>query len=824
METVQENSVNLIKTANSGSILPSSSVAQSPNTTNSNLSDNKTPNKQGRPLKSQSFTSEATLNNRNMLEYLKRKREDTALDPEHTEDTETASQATKKQNMLQLSSTKAQDTPVCLENKSTDEILRILVSQIGAVREEAKTNKTSLENRIQQSQSENKKSIQALRKDYQELKSTWSDKWTKMQERQAKLEAEIAELKAAKTNTEHTRLEKENNSCIEEINSKIKCLEDMTEIYEKSWRKLNIIVKNHNWPNSNLLNQAQEFFNRNFNLNNPVSEIKPLDRNFKILRIKLADENTKAIILKNKALNLKESKISIMQDLTKRELQTFKKLQQVAREQKELAWNVRGIQNLWEADNLVGTDIICACETWATHANELPPNWNKYSALWSPAIKEKSTGHASGGIIILAKKPIKIKEIFSSDSWIFAHITAGSSRFILASVYIRPSRDMKTSMDLLQDSINDIDQLYGNLPMLLVGDFNARLGALSPIQEELVTNTNIYATREASDEEINTRGRTLDNAMTESSLIVINGRSFSDRPSKHTCLHINKSTIDFVWANVSALSIIYDLEILQIENPSDHFPLLLQLYYDEPPLTQATIENKNREMFQWTSTGEDEYRARMTWSDKVALINNDNLDEINNILITENKIAAEAAGMKKQLKGLHRLKRSQLWYDDECKQGKQELAKLFKSYKKAGFQGQAKELYVQAKKKQKALVKRKKQQVREQQLNNLANTNKPSDFWKTVSRFKSHPGTGKNPISIQAWENFYENNIPNREEDTTTYYGVLDPNLDCEFTLSELNRVLNKSKSNKATGPDGVKNEHLKNLPENWKLTNHAGI
>ncbi|CAD6227331.1 GSCOCG00011986001-RA-CDS [Cotesia congregata] len=377
---------------------------------------------------------------------------------------------------------------------------------------------------------------------------------------------------------------------------------------------------------------------------------------------------------------------------------------------------------------------------------------------------------------------------------------------------------MKTSMDLLQDSINDIDQLYGNLPMLLVGDFNARLGALSPIQEELVTNTNIYATREASDEEINTRGRTLDNAMTESSLIVINGRSFSDRPSKHTCLHINKSTIDFVWANVSALSIIYDLEILQIENPSDHFPLLLQLYYDEPPLTQATIENKNREMFQWTSTGEDEYRARMTWSDKVALINNDNLDEINNILITENKIAAEAAGMKKQLKGLHRLKRSQLWYDDECKQGKQELAKLFKSYKKAGFQGQAKELYVQAKKKQKALVKRKKQQVREQQLNNLANTNKPSDFWKTVSRFKSHPGTGKNPISIQAWENFYENNIPNREEDTTTYYGVLDPNLDCEFTLSELNRVLNKSKSNKATGPDGVKNEHLKNLPENWKL------
>ncbi|XP_044579676.1 early endosome antigen 1-like [Cotesia glomerata] len=341
METVQESSVNLIKIANSGSILPSHSVAQSLNTTNSNLSDNKTPNKQGRPPKSLLFTSEATLNNRNMLEYLKRKREDTALDLEPTEDTETASQAAKQQNMLQPSPTKAQDTPVCLENKSTDEILRILVGQIGAMREEAKTNTTSLENRIQQSQSENQKSIQALRKDYPELKSTWSDKWTKMQERQAKLEAEIAELKAAKTNTEYTRLEKENNSCIDEINSKIKCLEDMTEIYEKSWRKLNIIVKNHNWSNSNLLKQAQEFFNRNFNLNNPVSKIKPLDRNFKILRIKLADENTKAIILKNKALNLKESKISIMQDLTKRELQTFKKLQQVARKQKELGKKIK---------------------------------------------------------------------------------------------------------------------------------------------------------------------------------------------------------------------------------------------------------------------------------------------------------------------------------------------------------------------------------------------------------------------------------------------------------------------------------------------------
>lgn len=198
---------------------------------------------------------------------------------------------------------------------------------------------------------------------------------------------------------------------------------------------------------------------------------------------------------------------------------------------------------------------------------------------------------------------------------------------------------MKVSMDLLQNALNEIEQLYSDFPLLLASDFTARLGTLSLIQEKLVTNTNLYATREVSDMVINTRGRKLENAMSESSIILING-SKSDRLSKYTCFHVSRNIINFAWASLSVLSLIYDLEIVQIENALDHFPLHLQLLHVDLPdatSTYASIQTRSKETVRWARKGEEKFRNHMRWSDKVLIINNKSLDEKNENLIAKIK-------------------------------------------------------------------------------------------------------------------------------------------------------------------------------------------
>lgn len=121
------------------------------------------------------------------------------------------------------------------------------------------------------------------------------------------------------------------------------------------------------------------------------------------------------------------------------------------------------------------------------------------------AIKEKSTGRASRGLAIILKKNYQAILIESSDSWIFLHSKSQHFEAVIACVYFRPVRDINILLELFQYSLEEIACSHEHLPLLLLGDFNARLGHLNTLSEEITDGTSLNLERKSMNTVINYR-------------------------------------------------------------------------------------------------------------------------------------------------------------------------------------------------------------------------------------------------------------------------------------------------------------------------------
>ncbi|CAG5073425.1 Similar to X-element\ORF2: Probable RNA-directed DNA polymerase from transposon X-element (Drosophila melanogaster) [Cotesia congregata] len=461
-----------------------------------------------------------------------------------------------------------------------------------------------------------------------------------------------------------------------------------------------------------------------------------------------------------------------------------------------MSWNVRGLQNFFNHQQHMNIDIYCICETWASSEITLLGDWDKFTIVTSPAVKEKCMGHACGGIAIIARRGLEIKVINSSDSWLFVSVSAGLSFFVLACVYIRPSRNMAASLDILQQTLDEINETTVYPPIILTGDFNAHVGNLDDISEDLIIGTNLTEFRTSIDTKVDTRGHKLYSFLQNNSMHFTNGRTISDSPGKIT--HIGKgcSTIDYVITNVQAFEQIVNLEVLQYENDSDHFPLLLQTYLSNTfkrDISSDNYDEPGRVIYTWQQDKKEDFKLHMRNSHRICVdFSAMSTTDLSHNLQEVMKSTANLIGLTREIKSKRYKKKTQPWYDTDCKIVKNNLKLLFKQFKNNNFQSNAKKQSLDAKKSYKAL--------------------------RAVRRFKNKSTPNNNPIDINIWENFYAEHTVPKDQDQYTFFGTFDPSLDMKFTMEELNVAIKCSKPNKSPGPDCIKNEYYKSLSQNWKL------
>lgn len=488
-------------------------------------------------------------------------------------------------------------------------------------------------------------------------------------------------------------------------------------------------------------------------------------------------------------------------------------------------WNVHGFKNISNDFLAGGAPIKLLYETWMTHCpNNLGGPWSSYQQFWIPAIKEKSLGRASGGMVLLIKKEIEDIEILDSCNWwIFVKITLKRHVFVVGGVYFSPALDIKIALELLQTTMCEIYDKYKDCMIITGGDFNARIGLDDEVPEDIFEASNLHKRRKSLDQVRNGRGIKLQEFMEENSMIVINGRTKSDRPANFTfSAEIGNSTVDLVWVNIEGIKYVRDLFVHAEASLSDHFPVSIQTNFQTNSVRiEKTRNGPPIKRVKYDRTGANDFGEIVRWSDRLGIdfqgtSPNSQFTNFCEALME----AADRAGMLKTVSPSSQVKshKNKPWFDAQCLESKKRLQSALRICKARHFNEDDKANYMRTKKEHKALLENRKNEYENNLRDRLAGTHDPSTFWEVVRAIRGRVISAE-VITVEEWSQFYSTVFHPREEMGTNfhYFGVLDPTTDREITLQEVERALRKCKNGKAPGCDLIPNELLKALPNNWK-------
>lgn len=155
---------------------------------------------------------------------------------------------------------------------------------------------------------------------------------------------------------------------------------------------------------------------------------------------------------------------------------------------------MKGFVNLHDLFNFSNYDIVCLTETHLVY-DILSTKYTDYTIINSNAIKEKRFGRASGGLLIFVKKEFNVSVLHKCQHWIFVSISLSNFTFILGLVYFNYSLNLEILLDLLDETIREIQHKHLSYPMFIGGDFNCRVAELNQGDENIFCGTSLYHKR-----------------------------------------------------------------------------------------------------------------------------------------------------------------------------------------------------------------------------------------------------------------------------------------------------------------------------------------
>ena len=414
-------------------------------------------------------------------------------------------------------------------------------------------------------------------------------------------------------------------------------------------------------------------------------------------------------------------------------------------------WNLHGFKNLTnltddEIQQVKNCAALCLSETWLINKiKSLPKFLDGYTYFDYPAKKNKILGRASGGICILvnpelAKSPT-IKEI--NECFIAIECIIVNIKTLVISVYLKQAI-FEESLDNLVSYLKQLD--LSTNPIIIGGNFNARIGENNQLDDSLVKDTNFNPIRKASDQVINKYGQMVLEELEKLGLVVLNGRSHSDQGGNMTYFSsIGCSTIDLAWTNSLGLNFLEDFSISCI-GMSDHLPISVKIAYESLNY-HSTVTATNETFFirklDWNPGQKDMYEESMdnippptsgkNVNDERHMINTMNQSLIDTIITT-----AEALDMYKVIqctKG-RTDKVNKPWYDKDCKAASKYLKRLHHKCSRSK-NPELRDTFTETKKEYKKLYKSKKMEYLSEQQLRLSNSKRnPKEFWRTVKRLQ----------------------------------------------------------------------------------------
>lgn len=470
-------------------------------------------------------------------------------------------------------------------------------------------------------------------------------------------------------------------------------------------------------------------------------------------------------------------------------------------------------------------DIICISETFHTDSSKLPIP-SKLSVVDSLATKKAARGRASGGLAIIYNSAVykSVDTLFINEHYIFVKLIIQKSILIIGNTYINRETNIEKVLTEIEEILNIINEEYSEAQIIIGGDFNARIAEEGKVNaEQLCTTSNISMNRNSCDKVIDKRGQMLLDFCNKNEMYVANGRVKGDLKGNFTYVGSQGcSVIDIVLCNYVALCNAIDFEILdEIVNSGHKIVSFKCELYVKANFNGMNGTDKNESLnlrVKWKENLIDRYLEGMKWSPNVGFVELDINGLASNFTNTIIEVAEKIDMVpKKKFKFIETKKP---WYDDECYQFKKVVKRCARAAKKNNFTDNERIKLIKIKYEYFQFLRNKREIFNIIVVNIICQSKDSEEFWRNLNLFRFNRKSDSNEIDLSTWYDYLAQISPPKIRDAFLPINASDcvKELDGEIILSEITWAIKKCKKRKAPGLDGITNEFIKNLPDNWLM------
>lgn len=439
--------------------------------------------------------------------------------------------------------------------------------------------------------------------------------------------------------------------------------------------------------------------------------------------------------------------------------------------------------------------------------------------FFSYAEKVRQFGRAMGGIICC----INLKSTYLNRINI-----VWQNNIRVVQVSCKMSRDIFSFLPVYlncnkwEDNFDNLHSFLVNncvKNLCVIGDFNGRVSDEQNLGDifgesrlNLESDLGLTSERHSKDTIQNARGQRLLRLFDDFGLVILNGRTKSDKFGEFTFIGaVGSSVIDLAAISIDGLNYICDFEVIS-QAGSDHLPISvgvrLGLGSDRRAgdktdmqrlLPRLNWKNQDKEAY---CANLNSYISRLTFSNDIQ----SNVDKITDDI-------KKAAGSPSDSVGRKQFQGKEPWFDYDCMNARRKVFRLLKLYRKTSS-STVKISYLKQQRDYKQLCISKKAGFIDKLLNDLANVKNSKDFWRAVNFFKGNKRKSIGNISVSQWVQYFDRLLNPPLEAAAISYAqplIIDDYLDAPFRQREVDEVLLNLKDGKAPGFDRIPYEFYKN-------------
>lgn len=447
-------------------------------------------------------------------------------------------------------------------------------------------------------------------------------------------------------------------------------------------------------------------------------------------------------------------------------------------------------------------DVIFLCETWSTDSTA--PALDGYTVHCVPACRPSSgRGRPAGGTAIYSRLSLRAERIHCDEQLSIIR-TGTHPPFYIAGTYMNPTNPISSQLDALSEHVLSIHQGY----FVVVGDFNCRIGTNPNELDNLLPSSSYLGRRRVScDVECSARGSALLRLVDREGLVVLNGRTATDAKGDFTFVAtIGRSVVDLVICSPLLACLVTDGGTLELASGSDHFPVFCRVSVPHPGVASAVpppLAAHPEKQFRWNPLLKAHFNNLVQSHITASYLTVAPFDCLRTAVVSSAEELAMCTSSRR------RVANDKPWFNHTCRYFKRCRQNALCVMRSSRYLDEETRNYLFLRRMYDRVLVWAKAEFHLELFNSIIAAKDSREFWRVISRLTYKAPTQSQSLSSEAIETHFTR-VFHRFPCSPPRSLPLNPRiqeLEVNFSMVELDKLLGSCPAGKAPGLDGISYE-----------------